>query len=217
MKNVLLQGTLVITGIVLGVSLATPLLVHAQESVTDDSNNNSEVEKTEGTEGAEDNTTQTNPETRRQEITNAREERKEVAREKLRDTKLRVCTERQDKVNKIMDRVVDRSQAQVERITKVADRAKAFYVKQGNVLENYDVLVADLDAKRLVAEAAVATLEQKPTFSCDSEGPKSDIADFNSDRLKKKVAIDEYRKSVKALIVGIKSVQPEKTAEGGAN
>lgn len=217
MKNTLLKGSLVITGIVLGVSLSVPLLVQAQESVTDDPNNSSEVEKTEQTEGTNNNSTQTNPETRRSEITNAREERKEVAREKLKDAKLRICTERQDNVNKIMDRVVDRSKAQIDRISSIVERVKGFYEKQGQVLDTYDALVADVDAKKAIALTALEALTTKSTFSCSSDGPKSDIADFNSDRLKKKVAIDDYRKSVKALIAGVKSIQTEKTAEGGAN
>lgn len=217
MKNVLLKGTLVIAGIVLGVSLAAPLLVSAQESVTDDSDNSSEVEKTEQVEGTDSNSTQTRSETRRSEVTNAREERKEVAREKLKDAKLRVCTERQDNVNKIMDRVVDRSKAQVDRITAIVERVKGFYEKQGAILDTYDTLIADVDAKKTLALTAVETLNAKSTFSCSSDGPKSDIANFNSDRLSKKVAIDDYRTSVKALIAGVKSVQPEKTAEGGTN
>lgn len=225
MKRIFIKGSLIALGLVAGVVFAVPAIVSAEESNTpttgEDSNKSSETNTTksdEGTKKTESPDSRVAPRKSEDGTTTTRvEDRREVAKEKLKDAKLRVCKDRQENVNKIMGRVVDRSLAQVERITKVADKAKVFYVKQGNVLENYNALVADVDAKKLFAESAVATLEKKPTFSCDSEGPKSDIADFNSDRLKKTVAIDDYRKSVKALIVGIKSVQPEKTTEGEAN
>lgn len=228
MKRIFIKGSLIALGLVAGVVLAVPAVVGAKESdspttsegknKTNETNTTKSNEDTKRTESPESPESRVEPRKSEDGTTTTRaEDRREVAKEKLKDAKLRVCKDRQENVNKIMGRVVDRSQAQVERITKVADKVKAFYVKQGNVLENYDVLVAEVDAKKVVAEAAVATLEKKPTFSCESEGPKSDIADFNSDRLKKKTAIDDYRKSVKALAAGIKSVQPEKTTDGGAN
>lgn len=227
MKKVFVKSTLAATCLVLGLVFIVPVFVHAegtaQPPTSGDSNKTPEKTTIPSDSVNKDNTT-TSPEpetdteskkTPETTTTTKQEDRKEVVREKLKDAKLKICTERQGDVNTIMTRVVDRSKAQVERISAVADKAEAFYVKKGNVLSTYDALLADVTSKKATAEQLVNTLTTKATFSCSSDGPKADIASFNTERLAKKTAIDNYRTAVKALIAGIKSVQLDKTTEGG--
>jgi hypothetical protein len=141
-----------------------------------------------------------------------REERRQIAKEKLSAVKLKVCQQHETQVNNTMDRVVTRSQRHIDRITAVADKAKAFYIKQGNVLGTYDTLVANVETARVAAQAATDALTTTATFSCDSDGPKSEIQDFRNQRLNKIDAVGAYRTAVKALIAGIKSVQPDTSA-----
>jgi cytoskeletal protein RodZ len=215
----IITSTLVIAGIIVTI----PLVVQAKDAIdpstpTDSTNGSSGkksptvpiIKKDDNSTGG----TQTESQ-KPGDISSKSGEKTDTIREKLADLKLKSCTERQANVNTIMTRVVDRSKAQVDRITTVADKAKAFYIKQGNILDTYDTLVADVTAKQALAEAAVATLTSQSSFSCTSDGPKSDIAQFNTDRVAKKAAIDAYRTAVKALIAGIKSVQP--TTTGSTN
>lgn len=154
---------------------------------------------------------------RKEEAAKKREAATEVKRERLADVKLKVCEKRQTQVNKIMDRVVTRSTMHFERITTASERAQAFYLKQGNVLSNYDELVATAASTKTAAQTAITELEDKATFSCTSDAPKADIQDFMSHRTHKIEAMSAYRDAVKALIKGIKSVQPAEAETSEAN
>lgn len=138
---------------------------------------------------------------------NNREERKELARERLDAVKLKVCQKREAQVNTIMDRVVVRSQGHIDRITAISDRTKAFYEKQGNTLDNYATLVASVETSRLAAKTAVDALSTDANFSCESDGPKAYIQGFRNQRLTKIAAVGAYRDAVKALVKAVKSVQ----------
>ena len=135
----------------------------------------------------------------------------EVKRERLAVDKLKICEKRQAQVNAIMDRVVTRSKSNFERITMASEKAQAFYIKQGNVLANYDALVATVASTKTTAQAAIDALSSTADFTCTSDAPKSDIQEFKTHRVHKIEALSAYRDAVKALIKGIKSVQPAET------
>ena len=134
-----------------------------------------------------------------------------MKRERLGVDKLKICEKRQAQVNAIMDRVVTRSKSNFERITMASEKAQAFYIKQGNVLANYDALVATVASTKTAAQAAIDTLSSTADFTCTSDAPKSDIQEFKTHRVHKIEALSAYRDAVKALIKGIKSVQPAET------
>ena len=134
-----------------------------------------------------------------------------VKHERLGTDKLKICEMKQMQVNETMGRVVARSKSAYERITSAAERAEAFYTKQDNVLSTYDTLLAKVTSTKAAALTAVNALSTKSSFSCDSSAPKADIQDFKTDRKNKVTALGAYRDAVKALIAGIKSVQPQTT------
>lgn len=140
----------------------------------------------------------------------------EVKRERLGVDKLKICEKRQTQVNTIMDRVVARSKTHFERITTASERAQVFYVKQGNVLANYGALVATASSTKIAAQAAIDALSSTADFTCTSDAPKSDIQEFKTHRVHKIEALSAYRDAVKALIKGIKSVQPVETTTSEA-
>jgi hypothetical protein len=154
-----------------------------------------------GTSGKKADTTTTTPST----------DGTEVKRERLSTDKLKTCEERQTQVNEIMARILTRTKANFTRITTAAERAEAFYTQQGNVLSNYDALLATVTSTKAAAQAAIDTLSSTSTFSCTSDAPKADIQDFRTHRESKVTAMTAYRDAVKALIKGIKSVQPTDT------
>lgn len=138
-------------------------------------------------------------------------DRKTIAKEKLDDTKLKACQSRESLVKTTMSSVVTRSQANFDKISAAAQRAEAFYTAKGNVLANYDSLVAAVDTAKVAAQASLSNLTNTAVFSCSSDGPKSEIQTFHNQRLSKIDALSAYRTAVKALITGIKSVQPTET------
>ncbi len=139
--------------------------------------------------------------------TNA-EERKAAAQTRLADAKLRACENREKAIQSILARIADRGTKQLDVFNKISERVQAFYVDKGRTLDNYDELVAEVDAKKADAEAAVETIKTTSVdFACDGEDPKGMISQFK-ESLKTEIAVlKDYKTAVKNLIVGVKSVQ----------
>lgn len=138
----------------------------------------------------------------------------EAKKEKLKDEKLKICNEREDKINKHMDTVASRGQSKLDLFTKIAERVKSFYVSKGKTLSNYEDLVAAVNAKKASAQATVdAVISHSVTFDCDGDDPKGAAGGFKSKVKDMNSALKEYRTAVKNLIVGVKSVQSSTEGE----
>lgn len=97
-----------------------------------------------------------------------------------------------------------------------AMRAQEFYTNKvlptGKTVPNYDALVADVAAKKLAVDQALAQLKSDAqNFVCPEPGDRqaSESATFRQDMQKVKRALHEYRKSIKNLIKGIREVAKE--------
>jgi hypothetical protein len=121
--------------------------------------------------------------------------------------KLRVCQNREKNIKGIMTRSVDRVTKQVTLFDKIAERTKAFYVDKGNVLTNYDELVAAADAAKAEATASLDDVKDSTTFTCSGEDPKGAAGTFKTEMKELIADLKAYRTAVKNLIVGVKSVQ----------
>jgi len=141
-------------------------------------------------------------------VRESREEKKEIARERLSATKLKVCTIQKEKITNIMERVIERSQRHIDTITAISDRTKTFYEEKGYELDIYVTLTEAVETARVAAQTETEGLMSESDFTCESDGPKSDIQDFRNQVLAKRDAIGAYRSAVKNLIVAVKSVQP---------
>lgn len=160
---------------------------------------------------------------RAQQITNTTaQERKEAATAKreavqarLTDVRLKVCQNREKRIDSLVNRINERGTKQLEVFTRIADRTQAFYVDAGETLDTYGALVDDVNAKKVAAEQAVTSTDV--TFDCEGENPKGVIEELKAARLAQNEALKAYKTSVKNLIVGVKSVQATtETSEGDA-
>lgn len=135
-------------------------------------------------------------------------DRLEAAKTKLTEAKLKVCRVRERTINNIMLRQSDRGAKQLEVFSKISDRVQAFYTEKGRTVDNYDALVAAVNAAKTDAEAAVAKVkETSATFKCDGTDPKGSVAIFKETVISKNAALKTYKTAVKNLIVGVKSAQ----------
>lgn len=209
-KLSLAVGTLAVVGVLATASLASARNVHAETSPSDGTGTTPETSDvadpatTQETE--QEQTTPKRPmEEKRQE---AVQERKDAAKERLSDAKLHACQNREQAITNIMSRISDRGQKQAELFGTIANRAEAFYTKQGKTLANYDSLVADVVAKQAAAQTAIDAIKgSSDTFHCDGDNPHGVITSFKEGLKSEIAALKAYRTSVKNLIVGIKSVQ----------
>lgn len=147
-----------------------------------------------------------------------KEQRQQKRQQRLAANKLRVCELRKTKITNIMNRAVTRAERQLELFSKIAERVKDFYVDKGYSLDNYDELVAAVDAAKAKAEADLATLQALEPFDCDSDDPKGNAEAFKLALETVRKDLKDYRTSVKNLIVGVKSANSAATGgteEGG--
>lgn len=139
-------------------------------------------------------------------------DKKAEAKTRLADVKLKVCQNRQKAITNIMARISDRGQKQVDLFGTIADRTEAFYTEKGKTLSNYDMLVADVAAKKVNAQTAVDNTKSASTeFNCDGADPKGAVATFKNNLEVQNGALKDYKTAVKNLIVGVKSVQSTTT------
>lgn len=146
-------------------------------------------------------------------------ERKATARSHLADAKLKACQKREQAITNIMDRIASRGQKQLDLFTAIENKTKAFYNAKRNPLATYDALVAEADAKRVAAQAAVDSINgQKSTFTCEGDNPKGTVQSFKDSLRAETTALKNYKTAVKDLIVGVKSSQgqgsSDKTTQG---
>ncbi len=136
---------------------------------------------------------------------------KENLRKKLEGLKLKAC---QNKANAIKIRsrnIVGHAIKQIEVFDKIASRTSEFYndkiIPQGKTLENYDELIGEINAKKdaikPLIEAAKTDVEE---FNCESEGPANKINQFKEDIKAIIEAMQAYKKSVKNLIVAVRTL-----------
>lgn len=142
-------------------------------------------------------------------------------REKLAEQKRKVCEAHAEQINKVMDNVAKRTDTHMSNITNIYVLAKAFYVKHNLTVDNFDQLVATVEAKKAAAESVASTLTKRSDFSCESDGPKTDIQEFKNQRLNKVSAIKAYRAAVKDLVAAIRTAAAASSStnagEGGTN
>lgn len=134
--------------------------------------------------------------------------------------KLKLCEKHLTNINGTMGRLGERGQKQLDTFTTIATRVEAFYTKSGKTLDNYDALVAAVNAQKVVAQAAVdAVKADRANFKCDGTNPAGTAQTFKTDLQTEIQALKDYRTTIKNLITGVKSVvTPDAAkAEGGSH
>lgn len=196
----ILKKSVFVGAAILSIGVAAPLVVNAQTTRAEEARQVVEERKT--------NIEQT--------VT----ERKEAAQKRLTEAKMTACEKHEEKITAMMTRIADRGQKQIDLFTTISERTQQFYEDKGNVLSNYDTLVAETAAKKEAAQAAIDSVKASSAeFSCDGEDPRGAATAFKENLKLKIEALQAYRASVKDLIVGVKSVQTSESTTNteGAN
>ena len=134
--------------------------------------------------------------------------------------KLKICQNRETKIDGIMGRIGDRGQKQLDLFTTIATRVETFYTKSGKTLDNYDTLIAAVNTAKDSAQTAVDQVKaDKANFKCDGTDPSGAASSFKTDLQTEITALKNYRTTIKNLIVGVKSVVGTENSQssGGAH
>jgi len=127
------------------------------------------------------------------------------AEHRLAEARLKVCQRRHGNIMAIISRSHQRAQNQLDLFATIASRTEAFYAAKGKTLSTYDALVASVDTAKAKADASLAAVPT--TFDCNGADPKGDADAFKAALKQEMIDLQAYRKAVKDLITGVKSVQ----------
>lgn len=149
------------------------------------------------------------------EPTSTREEKREQLRTSLkersaeRETKQKErmkakCEQHKAHLDKLMTNVETRSQRIYDRITKISELIKKFYVKKELEVAEYDTLIADVDVKRATAKEHLDILLANSGIDCDADSPRTMVKEFRNERKEKIEAMKAYRESVRKLLKAVR-------------
>ncbi len=119
--------------------------------------------------------------------------------------KLRICSERQAAVTRIMSNITTRVNNQLKLFGQIATNVENFYNSSNSkqTLTNYTQLVQDVNQAKLQALNDEVTLSSNDSFSCSLAHPRAMVTTFQG-YLKTEIKdLQNYRVSVKNLIVAV--------------
>lgn len=178
--------------------VAAPAAVHALENTgeSDDTlQTSSDGQTSDDTKDTSDN-----------QSTTSRRDALLQAEQKQKDTRKKLCENRSTTLKNIMLRVSNRGTKLVDLFSKISTRVETFYSEKGYDVPNYDNLVATIATKKAAALTAVDALKTAANeFTCDQSDPKASIVAFKTALKAERMALKEFRTSVKDLIVAVKA------------
>lgn len=109
-----------------------------------------------------------------------------------------------------------------EKFSAIVERVKKHYTEKilpkGKTVENYDALLSDIDSKKVAVDATLTSAKTNAdAFTCDSDDPKAQLTQFRKDMQAVKSALKDYRKSIRDLIVAVKSVSGQEKSQEQTN
>ncbi len=133
------------------------------------------------------------------------------AQNRLTEAKLKACQARENAITKRMTHLTNLVTTMEGKFDAIAQRTEVYYtskvVPSGKTVTNYDVLVVDIQTKKIAVQTALTTAQTNSTgFSCDGNNPKGLLTQFRTDMQTVKKALKDYRTSIKNLIVAVRSV-----------
>ncbi len=140
----------------------------------------------------------------------------------LANGRLIACQARENVVKNRMDSLMDLVTNMEKVFDSIAVRVETFYTNtvlpSGKTVPNYDTLVANIGNKKdLVTVALDKSKSDVAAFSCAASDPKGVLNTFRLDMQAVKGALQNYRTSIKNLIVAVHSVSPTPNPSASAS
>lgn len=134
--------------------------------------------------------------------------------DRLKDLRLKFCEVHHDEIANRSQSLGDLVSGMLGRFDAIATQIENYYttkvVPSGKSVANYDSLVADIAAKRAQVQTDLTNAQKDVAgFSCAGDNPKGQITQYRLDMQLVKKDLQNYRTSIKNLIVAIRSVVGE--------
>lgn len=132
-------------------------------------------------------------------------------KDRLKDKRLKTCQIHEDEIKKRHKRLEDISSKMFNVFDETAKRVEDYYknkvVPSGKSLPNYDALVNDVVAKKAAVRTALTNTQNDIAgFTCTADNPKAQITQYRLDMQTVKKALQDYRTSIKNLIVAVRTL-----------
>lgn len=134
--------------------------------------------------------------------------------DKLLGNRLQFCENHQDEINNRLTSLGNLVANILGKFDAIAVRVEDYYTNtvepSGKTVPNYDVLVADITSKKDAVNTALSNVQADINgFSCNADNPKAQIRLYRTDMQTVKSALNDYKISIKNLIVAVRSVVGE--------
>jgi len=144
------------------------------------------------------------------------------AKTRLQDVKLKACQARENVIKNRSNNLGKLVSSITNHFDAIALRVENYYtetvVPSGKTVANYDALIADIESKKSAVETALQKAKDNfKDFSCTIDDPKGRLLKFREDMQAVKSALQDYRTSIKNLIVVIRSVTGDENQSGQQN
>lgn len=149
-------------------------------------------------------------------------ENKNQESKKLNQEKLKACKGKEKNIQNRNRNSLQAGRTLLLKFNNIAERVETFYenkiLASGNTVSNYDDLLADVLAKKSIAEAALEKAESTgQSFNCQGDDPKETLAEFRANILELKLDLKDYKTAVKNLIVAVHSASKNNSANQNKN
>lgn len=130
---------------------------------------------------------------------------------RLEGAKLQACQARENAIKTRSEKLAKLAATIQEKFDAIASRVAIYYtsklVPDSKTVSNYDTLVAAVQTKKDIVQTALTQAQNNISgFSCADNNPKAMLMQFNEDMRAVKSALQDYKISVKNLIVAVRSV-----------
>ncbi len=131
--------------------------------------------------------------------------------DRLEEKRLKFCQVHEKEIEERHNSLDNLSSRMLSVFDEIAKRVEDFYtnklVPSGKSLPSYNALVADIASKRAAVQTALNNTQNDISgFSCTADNPKAQITQYRLDMQVVKKALQDYRTSIKNLIVAIRTL-----------
>ena len=129
------------------------------------------------------------------------------AQMRLTEARLKSCQARENSLKTRSSSLTSMATNMLDTFASITKRVEDYYATSGKTVANYDVLVADIQMKKVAVQTSLTAAQNDVAgFSCTSDDPKGHMTLFLKDMKNVKLALNNYRTSVKNLIVAVRRV-----------
>jgi hypothetical protein len=128
------------------------------------------------------------------------------------------CENKKESITKRSESLIKMATNMQEKFGSIESRVEKYYTDKvqpsGKTVNNYDMLVKEIELKKSAVELALTAAEKDAAlFTCETK-PKEQLMKFRDDMQTVKKALKEYRTSIKNLIVAVHGVTGDENKEG---